>query len=310
MPKRYFKNTFADGDENVLNTPTDYWRDKVKDLVERVDRNVSSTSKNPLYTGTAGVAFMFYRLATSEKFVDGSTTFLEKAAEVLKQKENHNGPKKSSQFICGDAGVNATNAAIHHRLDDAETAKMYLDCFESGLIECKRTGSMRPGDNELFVGRAGYLFGVLWLEKVFGTKILPDQDIIELCSAIVEFGRCYSKKNKSSFPLMYSHHNKEYLGLFSEINVNFKQNSVISSFLNTFIGAAHGLCTILQVLISFPQFIEKESQARQDIKKCIDKFVSLQTSNGNFPTRILEPGEKQRLEEDELVHWCHGAPGK
>lgn len=76
-----------------------------------------------------------------------------------------------------------------------------------------------------------------------------------------------------------------------------------------FVGAAHGLCTILQILISFPRFIEKEQQTKKDIKKCIDLLISLQTDNGNFPTKILEPGSKQRSEEDELIHWCHGAPG-
>lgn len=36
---------------------------------------------------------------------------------------------------------------------------------------------------------------------------------------------------------------------------------------------------------------------------------SLQTSNGNFPIKIPILESKQRSEEDELVHWCHGAPG-
>lgn len=62
-------------------------------------------------------------------------------------------------------------------------------------------------------------------------------------------------------------------------------------------------------MISFPQFVEKEKQAVQDIKKCIDIFISLQTVNGNFPCALDEVGTKQRLEKDELVHWCHGAPG-
>lgn len=75
------------------------------------------------------------------------------------------------------------------------------------------------------------------------------------------------------------------------------------------LGAAHGLCTILQVLISFPCFIKKEPKAIQDIKKCIHLLISIQTSNGNFPTKIQELGSNKRPEEDELVHWCHGAPG-
>lgn len=76
-----------------------------------------------------------------------------------------------------------------------------------------------------------------------------------------------------------------------------------------FLGAAHGLCTILQILISFPQFIEREQQAKQEIKKCIDLLISLQTTSGNFPCAMDELGSGQRSEKDELVHWCHGAPG-
>jgi len=47
----------------------------------------------------------------------------------------------------------------------------------------------------------------------------------------------------------------------------------------------------------------------QDIKKCIDILISLQTTNGNFPCAMDELGSRKRPEKDELVHWCHGAPG-
>lgn len=80
-------------------------------------------------------------------------------------------------------------------------------------------------------------------------------------------------------------------------------------FFSYCLGAAHGLCTILQVLISFPQFIEKDQKTKQDVKKCIDLLLSLQTTNGNFPTKVEELGSKRRSEKDELIHWCHGAPG-
>jgi len=69
------------------------------------------------------------------------------------------------------------------------------------------------------------------------------------------------------------------------------------------------LCTILQVLISFPCFIEKEQKAIEEIKTCIDILISLQTTNGNFPCAMDEVNSRKRPESDELVHWCHGAPG-
>lgn len=285
MAKRYFNNIYSKSHESDLGVNDKFWKDKVNSLMQLVDQNASSSSKNTLYTGTTGIAYMFYHLAISKEFKNNSSTYLNKAVKVLKIKESSFNQKKSNQFICGDAGVNAVNAAIFNQIGDTKMAEMYLKRFENGVIICKPIDSLKPGEDELFVGRAGYLYGVLWLEKVFGKKIIPDQDVIDICSTIIESGRQYSKINKSIFPLMYSYHSKEYLG------------------------AAHGLCTILQVLISFPCFIKNEQKAMQDIKKCIDILISLQTSTGNFPTKIQELGSKQRPEDDELVHWCHGAPG-
>lgn len=214
MTNRYFENVLHDYAAGVLNTSSEFWKHKIFDLTERVAQNASSSTKNTLYTGTTGIAYMFYRLAISNEFKNDSKNFLMKAIEVLQLKVI-NCRKSTGQFICGDAGVNAVHAAVYHLLDDVKMAEMYLKHFENQQIFFKPVGSIvKSGDDELFVGRTGYLFGVLWLEKVFDRKIIPDQDIIELCSTIVESGRQYSKRNKSIFPLMYSYHNKEYLGKF------------------------------------------------------------------------------------------------
>lgn len=213
MPKRYFRNALSESNESLSETSDEFWLDKVKHLVERIGQN--ALSKNTLYTGTAGIAYMFYRLSVSDKFENDSVTlFLNKAVEVLKLKEKSHSERKLGRFICGDAGVNAINAVIYHRTGDEKMATTYLQNFQNGITVYIPKGSLEPGEDELFCGRAGYLYGVLWLEKVFGRKILPDQDVIELCSLIVKSGRKYSKKNKSIFPLMYSYHNKEYLGKF------------------------------------------------------------------------------------------------
>lgn len=214
MPKRYFKNIFSDSQEGVLNSSHDFWKNKIKSLMECVAQNASSSSKNTLYTGTTGIAYMFYHLAIADEYKNNSSYFLNKAIQVLKLKENNYDQKRIGQFMSGDAGVNAVNAAIYHQVGNVIMAEMYLDRFKNGVAKCKSTKSLEPGEDELFVGRAGYLFGVLWLEKVFGKKILADQDIIELCRTIVESGRKYSKTNNCIFPLMYSYHNKEYLGKF------------------------------------------------------------------------------------------------
>ena len=86
--------------------------------------------------------------------------------------------------------------------------KAYID----SAANCKPLNFLRCGGDELLVGRAGYLSGVLWLEKVFGKGTFPAKDIDELCTCIVESGRKYAQHHRSPCPLMYSYYNVEYLG--------------------------------------------------------------------------------------------------
>ncbi|XP_050543974.1 lanC-like protein 3 homolog [Daktulosphaira vitifoliae] len=286
MAKRFFENIFPSYTPRELNTSPQYWRTRLFDMVDYIKKNAALSNDNDLYTGSTGIAFMFFCLAESDGYRNDAKKFLNYAIECLSLKPAILFSSSSAcQFICGDAGINAVSAVIYHRVGNEILANKHLESFKKGAITCQPIDFFKPGGDELFVGRAGYLCGILWLEKILGKEILPDTDIIQLCSTIVESGRKYSRRTKSIFPLMYSYYKTEYLG------------------------AAHGLSTILQTLISFPQFIETNQSAKQDIKKSIDLLVSLQTDSGNFPCAMDELGSLKRPESDELVHWCHGSPG-
>lgn len=72
-----------------------------------------------------------------------------------------------------------------------------------------------------------------------------------------------------------------------------------------YFGAAHGVCTILQALISVPDFLDSHPAEAKDIKDTVDYLLSLQDAEGNFPAATDEIHQRTH----ELVHWCHGAPG-
>lgn len=74
-------------------------------------------------------------------------------------------------------------------------------------------------------------------------------------------------------------------------------------------GAAHGICAILQILLSFPEYLKADASAERDVRETVDFLLRLQTPNGNFPCAMDEV-QAVRPESEELVHWCHGAPGK
>lgn len=110
----------------------------------------------------------------------------------------------------------------------------------------------------LSVGRAGYLSGIYWLNKHLKPEPFNEHQITELCQVMVDSGRQYSAEKGSPFPLMYQYHGTEYLG------------------------AAHGLCAILHMMLESPWFKRDGDSFNfsnisitklEDIKKSIDAFV-------------------------------------
>ena len=139
------------------------------------------------------------------------------------------------------------------------------------------------------MGRAGYVCGALWLREVFGREVVPLRDLVSICSAMVAKGAHYARRNRSPSPLMYEYYGTEYLG------------------------AAHGLSSILQVMLSVPAFMASQSEeSAKLVKDSVDYMLGLQGPSGNIPCAMDEvPSHsgRSRVPEHELVHWCHGAPG-
>lgn len=69
-----------------------------------------------------------------------------------------------------------------------------------------------------------------------------------------------------------------------------------------FTGAAHGLSSILQMLLSYFEYLQPADQ--ELVWQSVD-FLMDQEQNSNWPPELGETIER----ENELVHWCHGAPG-
>lgn len=99
--------------------------------------------------------------------------------------------------------------------------------------------------------------GALWLAKETNTPLLKEILHI-LCKTVVQSGRNYARQYHSPCPLMYSYYQVEYLG------------------------AAHGLCSILQVLMSVPEFLDSNPADAADIKRSLDFLLSTQSPEGRY----------------------------
>jgi hypothetical protein len=47
-----------------------------------------------------------------------------------------------------------------------------------------------------------------------------------------------------------------------------------------YLGAAHGLGGIIQILLSFPDYLNQNQSAENDVKRTVDYLLSIQKSNG------------------------------
>ncbi|KAI9589084.1 hypothetical protein GQX74_007253 [Glossina fuscipes] len=298
MEKRYLSNPFPDY-VNPQSTSYEFDEEHIKNLIcTYVDAILEHCSpgcddedmRGDLYVGNAGIAYMFWKMSRSPRTQDLYSALEHAHGFIRNAKANADRYKKRSaerfSFLCGNAGIYAVSAAISHDLKLMQELSDDLMNFKAGITSSKEFLHTKYGCDEVLVGRAGYLAGCYWLNDVMPEKKITDDDLISICQMVIASGREYAKQTKAPLPLMYQYHGTEYLG------------------------AAHGLCAILHMLLDSPWFrtdpISAPSAELRDIKKSIDFFLMLQDDEGNFPVALedLKSGREKRL-----VHWCHGAPG-
>lgn len=71
-----------------------------------------------------------------------------------------------------------------------------------------------------------------------------------------------------------------------------------------YLGAAHGLCGILYILMHFQDLLANP-RINLLIKESLDYVLHIGLPSGNYPAAA---GDDPSV-ADRLVHWCHGAPG-
>ena len=78
-------------------------------------------------------------------------------------------------FLLGKAGANAIGAVFGKLFGDMDLYKKSLAEYVDAAKICKPIGFHPGGSDELFVGRAGYLLGALWIEQNLGGHYFPKE---------------------------------------------------------------------------------------------------------------------------------------
>ncbi|CAK1584273.1 unnamed protein product [Parnassius mnemosyne] len=278
---RYFVNPYEkDGSNLVLNNEVVV--QQINDYVKNIVKRLQPTHKNVeggLYVGITGVSFMFYYLSKNPLLSEYKNVYIEKAQEYLRPALECSAGESTS-FLLGDAGTYALAAVLLKEKGDGRFSE-FLKKYKALYSQYLNPKFLKCGGDEFFVGRAGYLAGALWMSRELQMKIFSAEEMYKICDMMVTSGREYSKRCRSPCPLMYHYYNTQYLG------------------------AAHGLSFILQILLTVPGYMDCNKSAAQDIKATVEFVASLQTEDGNWPCCMEEVG----LNNHKLIHWCHGAPG-
>uniref|UniRef100_A0A1I8JUV1 LanC-like protein 3 homolog n=1 Tax=Anopheles funestus TaxID=62324 RepID=A0A1I8JUV1_ANOFN len=292
MSDRFFTNPYTDYNEQTHGVDTHQLvpRDTVVELIKKyvgmIEKHTNTKIRDDVYVGIAGIAFMFWKLHQADE-TRSMYPCLELASKYIGEAKRQSMKKKRSTkdsvaFLCGDSGIAAVSAVICHDLDKKQDMQNDVKMFLNGYPACSNAN--RYDADEVLVGRAGFLHGIYWLNQTIAPKPIGNEMIIAICQALMDRGRRIATTLQLAAPLMYEYHDKTYLG------------------------AAHGICAILHALLESPWF-DRDSNGQffvstselKDIKNTIDYILTLQSSDGHFPTRH----DSNRM----LVHWCHGCAG-
>nr|XP_020670407.1 lanC-like protein 3 [Pogona vitticeps] len=220
-----------------------------------------------LYGGVAGVAYMLYHVAQCPLFAPERESYLRAAKRLVdacvRYEEDWGEADADTRAAFLLGGAGVyAVATLVYQALGLPDWARSLGKFRALCDLCVPLTFLECGSDELFVGRAGYLCAALVLKQKLG---------MEMHQATGE-------------------------------NVGYSPLNLISSNCQLRDWAAHGLSSILQMLLSYYEYL---SPADQDLVWQSVDFLMDQEQNCNWPPELGEMIER----ENELVHWCHGAPG-
>jgi hypothetical protein len=172
--ERYFQNPYPDFSHSNLPPEiqkivrTDFWAQFMIETGFVCMNKLKASLKysdGTVYTGNLGLIFMAYKMLKS-KYVLGSkyeSEIKKYMLECLKSNEerlNTSGSRggKTVAFLVGDGGLYIMACLVYRVLGDEANVAKYANAYASMAQICQPIDFLPKGSDELFVGRAGYLW--------------------------------------------------------------------------------------------------------------------------------------------------------
>ncbi len=201
---------------------------------------------------------------------NGSKVPLEHAKHLLsKCRPTPEGPT----FFFGLPGLHLMQLLVAHAENNVAKRTEAITALRMAANEALMGA---PSECEMLYGRAGALYALLFA-KVHADAQYGAAEVRPFIEQILAEGKAH---NTSALPLNFVWHHSEYLG------------------------AAHGHAGILTTLLLAHKHIagSVRPDELETILATVEALAQLRLANKNLPTKVGS-------QREDLVHWCHGAPG-
>ncbi|KAI8822003.1 uncharacterized protein EV422DRAFT_566431 [Fimicolochytrium jonesii] len=301
-PGRYILNRFTEIESTTdidcikaeARNLQSFINDGVRLLTEKLPPSADFFDGVDLYTGAAGISALFLHLHQLTKAqalpptkyhhltpLELSRAYMDIAVSAIVSELQQDAPGHVGHRcgIASNAGVWAVAAAVYYEesgeLELTDESLMHFKKLEKACYGSKTS-------DELLYGRIGYLAAYNFLLSHLPSRVLsfhfPEPPTNRLIDKIVTSG-ANGENLPTSAPLRWAWHDRYYLG------------------------AAYGTAGILAGLLKTPYAMQTY---RPELEATARHLRDLQTPTGNW---LSADHGRQRDEKDELVQWCHGAPG-
>jgi len=288
---RYFENPYVGtirliDDQKIEN----FVEDVIRTMLFEQEVAAKNSRRDSLYKGDLGRAFILL-ISPWFKGAHGMT----RAFDWMKLAKNSTS-KKDCTLLCSNVGYLVLKLYYYHLNKDEKKVESYRSKIEEINID----KMLEKDENEVLYGRAGYLSAMALSQSLTNLPIY-EKRIEKIVMDIIMDGlshnnggfsrsKCSKDETVAKIPVdfVWKWHNKEYLG------------------------AAHGYSGILYFILYYFDLIKLSStddilgSVHATIEKCLSKCLVINDSEWNLKSSI---GTRDRTYDEELVHWCHGAPG-
>jgi len=171
---RYFENTYPDFNElkhpnlNDLIRTNPEWIEWAKETSLQCMKMLKPKSKSKycdsgVYTGNLGLIYMCYKLLESKKFAQYEHQIKEYMLNCLNANiEYYSTPSHRANreiaYIVGKGGFFVMACLVSKALNNQSDLRKYANEYANLAPICETVDFLRQGSDELFVGRAGYLW--------------------------------------------------------------------------------------------------------------------------------------------------------